>query len=127
MRKYAGVCYSFRACFACRPSSEVEHLHGKEGVTSSILVGGSIAQKNSTATIVDMADRRLLGRIADGEMTPLDRRYMNARTALGNNLYTLSKDTSKLDDREPTEQLVVALENLNMAIGDVRTKLGEAV
>ncbi|HLC76120.1 MAG TPA: hypothetical protein VJB82_03330 [Candidatus Peribacterales bacterium] len=74
-----------------------------------------------------MADRRLLGRIADGEMTPLDRRYMNARTALGNNLYTLSKDTSKLDDREPTEQLVVALENLNMAIGDVRTKLGEAV
>ncbi len=25
-----------------RPSSVVEHLHGKEGVTSSILVGGSI-------------------------------------------------------------------------------------
>ena len=33
----------YRGVFdVCRPSSEVEHIHGKDGVTGSIPVGGSI-------------------------------------------------------------------------------------
>ncbi len=35
------IAFSNLRSIPCRPSSEVEHFHGKEGVTGSIPVGGS--------------------------------------------------------------------------------------
>ena len=68
--------------------------------------------------------RTILGRIEDRETTEIDERFMRAHTELKDHLDALSNVNLQVNDvRQPTEQLVVALEELNASIDEGRRKL----
>jgi len=66
----------------------------------------------------------ILGRIEDGTTTEIDERFMSAHTEFQANLGALSNVNLQLNDvREPTESMVLALEELNAVIEESRGRV----